>query len=75
MFFYGTEKRVIKDNFVGISVNEVLQNSITFNFMSTPIIKYISKKELDIWVSEVGLLDMMVLQRSGNSWMLTGRKQ
>jgi len=31
MFFYGTEKRVIKDNFVGISVNEVLQNSITFN--------------------------------------------
>jgi hypothetical protein len=25
-------------------------------------------------VSEVGLLDVMVLQRNGNSWMLTGRK-
>ena len=47
---------------------------VVFDFISTPIVKYISKKELDIWVSEVGLLDVMVLQRNGNSWMLTGRK-
>jgi SAM-dependent methyltransferase len=48
---------------------------VAFDFMSTPIIKYISKRELDILVSEVGLLDVMILQRNGNSWMLTGRKQ
>ena len=47
---------------------------VVFDFISTPIVKYISKKELDIWVSEVGLLGVMVLQRNGNSWMLTGRK-
>jgi len=56
-------------------LSRVDREYVAFDFMSTPIIKYISKKELDIWVREENLLDVLILRRNGNSWMLTGRKQ
>jgi len=68
--FYGEYLRYFNEQ-----LSRADREYVVFDFISTPIIKYISKKELDIWVNEVGLLDVMVLQRNGNSWMLTGRKQ
>ncbi len=68
--FYGDYLRYFNKE-----LGRVDREYVAFDFMSTPIIKYISKKELGIWAREENLLDVLILRRNGNSWMLTGRKQ
>lgn len=47
---------------------------VVFDFMSTHLIRYISKKQLENWIAENSLADAVITRRNTNSWGLTAKK-
>ena len=80
--FYSLVSRFSKNIFYGDYLkyfNNQLSNLdreyVVFDFISTPLIKYISKKELENWIMENSLIDAVITRRNANSWGLTAKKK